>query len=107
MTGCFARWPDGVQPFLEEDACPLAYCATPAGCLDSPDPVTTCDNTNCLKLRVACFTMRDCYLMFHCEVACYNQGMLPSCLDACDQGRSQEALDAKAAWDTCSLAKCP
>ena len=109
LAECFTKHEGGVQLFLEENACPLALCATPEGCLPDPSPEIICDNQYCRELRVACSVMLDCYLMWECHVDCtvLPVNEQPACITQCDQGRSQEALDAYDAWGLCSLAKCP
>ncbi|MBK9001397.1 MAG: hypothetical protein IPM35_37230 [Myxococcales bacterium] len=109
LEACFAQHPDGVQLFLEQNACPLALCATPESCLADPGPELICDNQYCRELRVACFVILDCYLMFDCRAECAALPLAeqPACLTKCEEGRSQEALDAYDAWGLCSEAKCP
>ena len=105
VVECDGKNGAGHAVFAKYNACNTQHCLAP--CLNGPpDTCTTCLQSSCADVSLACTADRECDTLFHCLEVCTGQSDFDSCTAACKANASQVTRGMVNAELTCAITYC-
>lgn len=98
LSGCFDEQPAGVHDYLDDLACSVAMCESPA----APTPCSECVEEHCSDALTTCFLDPACIILFMCVAECTND----ACTSACITAAPSDSLTRFEAHRICSNQEC-